>query len=331
MRLLTVLWPALVLSLALLLIPSASAYPGSVAGVLGIADNLIPDGLIAAKSNAIFLPVYSFSAGNLTAHVLDVGQGDSILIQFKGKNILIDGGEREMGPRVASYLRDRGVSKIDLMVATHPHSDHIGGLLEILDKFQVLKVLDSGQPHTSKTYEDFLTRIDRKDIPYQVAEAGQRIDLNPGIDIEVLSPPARRLADDLNQNSVVLRIVYGKVALLLMGDAGVEAEKVIISSGFEVKSDVLKVGHHGSKSATGGSFLKRVDPKVSIISAGLGNPYGHPAPEIIKRLQKSGIQIYRTDLQGTIDVTTDGVAIYVSTQARGGTAKAAAVRQKAEA
>jgi beta-lactamase superfamily II metal-dependent hydrolase len=248
-------------------------------------------------------------------------------VQFRGKNILIDGGEREMGSRVGSYLRDHGVSKIDLLVATHPHSDHIGGLLEVLDEFDVLKVLDCGKPHTSRTYEDFLTRIDRNEIPYQVADAGQRIDLHPDIEIEVLSPPARRLGDDLNQNSIVLRIVYGRVAFLLMGDAGVEAEKAILSSGFEIKSDILKVGHHGSKSATGGSFLKRVEPRVSIISAGLGNSYGHPAAEIIRRLQKSGSLIYRTDMQGTVDVTTDGTAIYISAQAKGG----AAVSQRAEA
>lgn len=331
MRFLTVLWLVLVLSLVQQPVQAASAFPDGVAGILPAADNLALDGLIGAASDAALLPVYSFGPSNLTAHILDVGQGDSILVQFKGKNILIDGGEREMGPRVASYLRDHGISRIDLMVATHPHSDHIGGLLEILDRFQVLKVLDSGQPHTSKTYEDFLTKIDQKDIPYQVADAGQRIDLNPGIDIEVLSPPAGRLGDDLNQNSIVLRIVYGKVAFLLMGDAGVEAEKKILSSGFEVRSDMLKVGHHGSKSATGGSFLKRVDPGVSIISAGLGNPYGHPAAEVVKRLEKSGTMVYRTDLQGTVDVTTDGTAIFVSAQCKDRKAKDAAVGQKVEA
>jgi competence protein ComEC len=304
MRYLAALWLALILSLSL--------QAGSA-------------------TSANLLPVHSFSSGNLTAHILDVGQGDSILIQFKGKNILIDGGERDMGPRVQLYLLDYGVSKIDLLVATHPHSDHIGGLLNVIDKFQVSKVLDSGQPHTSKTYEDFLTRIDQKDIPYQVAEAGQRIELHPDLDVEILSPPEKRLSDDLNENSVVLRIAYGKVAFLLMGDAGYEAENEIMSKGFDIESDILKVGHHGSKSATSASFLKRVAPRISIISAGLGNPYGHPAPEVIKRLKKSGSQVYRTDIQGTIDVTTDGTSIYVSTREEGKAAKPAAARQKAEA
>lgn len=322
MRFLAVLWLALILSVPLQTATAASSSFDGAAGALWIADKLALDGLASAGFDvSIFSPVHSPDAGNLTAWFLDVGQGDSILIQFRDKNILIDGGEMDMGTRVASYLRDRGVSRIDLLVATHPHSDHIGGLLEVLDEFQVARVLDSGQPHTSRTYENFLTRIDKKNIPYQVAQAGQKIDLHNDIDIEVLSPPVSGLGDDLNQNSVVLRIVYGRVAFLLMGDAGTAAENAIISSGHELKSDVLKVGHHGSRSATGKSFLKRAEPRVSIISAGLNNSYGHPAEETLKRLRQSGSLVYRTDLQGTVEVTTNGMAIYVSTQAKDGRTK----------
>lgn len=250
---------------------------------------------------------------NLSAHFIDVGQGDSILIQFAGKNILVDGGERNMGLRVSSYLRNQGITEIDLMVATHPHSDHIGGLITILSDFKVKEVMDSGQVHTSKTYENFLTLIDQKNIPYRAAERGQTIDLDPYIKIEVLSPPppSSRLKD-LNENSIVLKITYDQVTFLLMGDAGFDAEDFISSD--NIDSDILKVGHHGSKYATGTAFLKKVTPAVSVIQSGEGNSYGHPALETISRLQNTGSEIYRTDTHGSIVITTDGRSYSVMTQ-----------------
>jgi len=145
------------------------------------------------------------ASGDLLVHFIDVGQGDSELVQFNGTNILIDGGTQDMGPVVESYLREQGVSSLALVVATHPHEDHIGGLLAVLNDFPVGQVLDSGQAHTSQTYENFLTLIDQKDIPFAVAERGQTIDIDPRIKIEVLSPPATPFPDDLNQNSIVLK------------------------------------------------------------------------------------------------------------------------------
>jgi len=251
---------------------------------------------------------------NLTVHFLDVGQGDSELIQFDNKSVLIDGGVQDMGPRVESYLRDHGVSSLDLVVATHPHEDHIGGLLKVLNDFSVKQVLDSGQPGTSQTYESFLTLIDQKNIPYKVGERGQTIDLDPSLKIEVLSPPAAHFPDDLNQNSIVLRIVYNQVSFLLMGDAGFEAENSIMAAGYDLKSTILKVGHHGSSSATGQAFLNAVHPSVQIIEVGAGNDYGHPTQQTLAALQQAGSATYRTDLDGNIVVTTDGVSYTVSTQ-----------------
>jgi len=142
------------------------------------------------------------AADELAVHFLDVGQGDSELLQFAGKNILIDAGTQDMGPRVAAYLKSHGVTSLDLVVATHPHEDHIGGLLTILREFPVGQVLDSGQVHTTSTFETFLNIIDQKNIPYAVAQRGQTINLDPRLRIEVLSPPKQSLGS-LNENSVV--------------------------------------------------------------------------------------------------------------------------------
>jgi len=256
----------------------------------------------------------AIASNNLTVHFLDVGQGDSELIQFNNKNILVDGGVQDMGPRVESYLRDHGVSSLDLVVATHPHEDHVGGLITILRDFPVQQVLDSGQPGTSQTYESFLTLIDKKNIPYKIAERGQTIDLDPSLKIEVLSPPATHFSDDLNQNSIVLKITYNLVSFLLMGDAGFDAENSIIVAGYDLKSTILKVGHHGSSSATGQAFLNAVQPAVSIIEVGAGNDYGHPTQQTLGALQRAGSATYWTDLDGNIVVTTDGVSYTVSTQ-----------------
>jgi competence protein ComEC len=250
---------------------------------------------------------------NLTVHFIDVGQGDSELLQFAGKNVLIDAGTKDMAPRVDSYLRSHGVSSLALLVATHPHEDHIGGLLTILNDLSVGQVLDSGQEHTSQTFENYLNLIDRKNIPFSTAERGQTIDLDPRLKIEILSPPATLFPDDLNQNSVVLKVTYNKVSFLFMGDAGFKAEDSLLSSGYDLNSDVLKVGHHGSSSASSPAFLSRVKPASSIIEVGAGNDYGHPTSKTLSALQSTSSKIYRTDTNGNIVVTTDGQTYTVTT------------------
>jgi len=254
------------------------------------------------------------SSENLTAHFIDVGQGDSELIQFAGKNILIDGGEQEMGGRVESYLRDHGVTSLDLMIATHPHDDHIGGLITILKDFPINQVLDSGQAHTTQTFSTYLNLIDQKNIPFETAQRGQTIDLDPAIEIEVLSPPSTLFQDDLNQNSIVLKITYNKVSFLLMGDAGIEAEESLLSSGYDLNSDILKVGHHGSSSASSPAFLRMVTPTSSIVEVGENNDYGHPTAKTLSALQNIGSEIYRTDANGDITITTDGESYTVTSE-----------------
>jgi len=254
----------------------------------------------------------ALASENLTVHFMDVGQGDAELLQFNGKNVLIDGSTRDMGSRVECYLKEQGISSFNLLIATHPHEDHVGGLLTVLNDFQVGQVLDSGQEHTSQTFENYLNLIDRKNIPFAVAERGQTIDLDPALDIEVISPPTAHFIDDaLNQNSVVFKVTYENVSFLFMGDAGTEAENSLLSSGYNLNSDILKVGHHGSSSGSSLTFLNAVTPAASIIEVGTGNDYGHPTQKTLNALSSTGSKVYRTDLDGNIVVTTDGEDITV--------------------
>ena len=253
------------------------------------------------------------NTGKLTAYFLDVGQGDSALFFYEGKTILVDAGEYEMGDRVVGELLSRGVTRIDLLVATHPHSDHIGGMQTVIETFPVGKVLDTGLPHPSPAYEHFLETIEQRRIPYLVAEQGQTVDIDPSLRIVVLSPPKDQSADDLNANSIVLRISYGVIDFLMTGDLGKEEEDALIQTGYTIEAEILKVGHHGSSSSTSPAFLARVRPETAVISVGEDNPYGHPHTETMALLEKSGVVVYRTDRDGTILVRSDGMSYFVKT------------------
>ena len=270
------------------------------------------------------------AAENLTAHFIDVGQGDSILLQFNDKSILIDGGPAGMGPGVEEYLRGQNVTQLDLLILTHPHDDHIGGLIAVLKDLPVKKAIDNGENDSSLIYKRFRALMEKKNISYSPAYAGQEIDLDPALKIEVLWPPqggisggvklsrhaamknpwesivVRALSGNMNQNSLVLRITYGRISFLLMGDADTVVEKSLVSSGINLSSQILKVGHHGGTSASSPDFLKKVRPAVSIISVGVGNYYGYPTERTLEALQAVGSGVFRTDTCGDIIITTDG-------------------------
>lgn len=239
----------------------------------------------------------------LAVHFIDVGQGDAILIRTPTQNILIDGGER--GEAVVDYLQARGIGSLDLVIGTHPHQDHIGGLVGVLKQIPVKEVIDPGVAHTSQTYENNLTIIDEKDIKFTAGRAGMTRNLGGGATMKILHPdsPSRH---DLNNASIVVKIDFGRVSFLLTGDAGSEAEKEMRGRVYNLRSTVLKVGHHGSSSSTSREFLNAVRPKVAVISVGTANAYDHPHDETLQNLANAGADIFRTDLQGTIIITTDG-------------------------
>ncbi len=252
--------------------------------------------------------------GALVVHFIDVGQGDSMLVQHAGKNMLIDAGTWEAGKTVSDYLKAHGVSTIDVLVSTHPHSDHIGGMSAVLKDFPVKVIYDSGIPHTTQTYEEYLTLIDQKNIKYKVPEKGDVIDFAPGVTVQVLSIGGNY--EDLNEQSIVLKVTYGSDSFLFMGDTGFDAESGLLKSGYDLRSDVLKVGHHGSKGSSGTSFIKAVDPKYAVIEVGADNPYGHPTKAAMDRLGVEGSIVYRTDYDGDVVMTSDGKGVTVSAERR---------------
>ncbi len=255
------------------------------------------------------------SGEELKVVVIDVGQGDSILIVAPtGKTALVDAGNPGMGKRVLEAMRRHNVDHIDLFVTTHAHADHIGAADEVINGTNVLSVLDSKVPHTTKNYDEFIKSIEAKGINYIGAEPGQRFDLGGGVQISVLAPiPPLFEADQLrsggnvpNANSVVTRLDYGEFSLLLTGDAEAQTEQRMMSKGMNVSAKVLKVGHHGSRYASSEEFLKRGGFEVAVISNGADNRYGHPSQEVLDRLRTSNVKVYRTDLHGEIAITTRG-------------------------
>ena len=262
------------------------------------------------------------SDGELTVKVLNIGQGDSILIQTGEKTVLVDTSDVDERDKLRAELKKADVKKIDTIILTHPHADHIGGMDVVLDEYPVGMVYDNGMPSTSKLFLGYVKKLKEKKIERKGLVAGDRVDLGGGAVFEVLAPSAQLVKEgnvkgykhDPNNESVVGRLVYGNFSMMLTGDAEKKEEQEILAAGSSVQSTILKSGHHGSKTSSSADFLRAVRPEAALISCGVNNDYGHPHKETMKKYHALDIPVYVTAENGTITVTSDGKTYDISVE-----------------
>ncbi|WP_312561868.1 ComEC/Rec2 family competence protein [Anaerospora sp.] len=268
--------------------------------------------ILAAGCSTGNRPAGVDTTGQVVVKVLDIGQGDAILIRSGGQVTMIDTGDTPAKEKLAAILSKEGITTVDKLILTHPHSDHIGGATTVLERFTVKQVYDSGQTTTTATYRKYMQTVEKKKIPFTLLAAGDTVDIGGGASLKILSPKKPFFTEDngqldLNNNSIVAKLIFGSFSMLFTGDAEKQSElQMIKSNGSELKSSVLKVGHHGSNTSSTPEFLKAVAAEAAIISLGEGNDYHHPHPGTLKKLESQKYKIYRTDRSGTVTVTSDG-------------------------
>jgi competence protein ComEC len=248
--------------------------------------------------------------GMLEVHFINVGQADSIFIKQADKTMLIDGANNEDGQLIKQYINDLGVNNLDIVVGTHAHADHIGGLSYVMNAFKVGKVYFPKQTATSKTFENFVLATKKQELKFTNPVVGDTFKLGDAT-CTILAPNGSKY-EDANDYSIVLKLEYGQNSFLLTGDAEKLSEQEIVKKGLDLKADVLKVAHHGSRTSSSKEFIDKVNPKYAIISCGKDNSYGHPHSETISRLNNKGIKIFRTDENGNIVAKSDGKNIIFS-------------------
>lgn len=236
--------------------------------------------------------------------------GDSILYRNKDKNMLIDCGTKSKGDLVVNYLKKLGISKIDILIGTHPHDDHMGAMAKIINSFDigVLYTPDTSKNNiTTSWYLEFLEAVEDKKVEWKEPKSGDSIEFGDA-EIKILAPNSEEY-EELNDYSIVTKITYGEVSILSMGDAEKLSENEILKNKFDLQAQIIKIGHHGSNTSTSEKFLKEVNPKYAVISAKKGNTYNHPNKSVMNLLKKYEVQVYRTDESGTIIMKTNGKEI----------------------
>lgn len=242
--------------------------------------------------------------GKLKVHYINVGQGDSILVQQGDKNMLIDAGTNASTSSLISYLRSQNIKKIDYLVLTHPHEDHIGGADAVIKTFEIGSIYMPKVTANTATFRDVVKAMNAKGLKALQPVIGTNYNLGQAA-CEILGP-VTTVNGDLNTYSIVIKVTFGNNKFLFTGDAQASNEQDMINKGFDLSADVLKLGHHGSHTSTSQNFLNKVNPKYAIISCGVDNDYGHPHKETMDRLKRKNVIVYRTDESGTIVAESDG-------------------------
>jgi len=251
--------------------------------------------------------------GTLQVIFFDVGQADCILLKTDGRTMLIDAGNLRQDALILGYLQEHGVTKLDYLVATHPHADHIGSMAAVIRAMDSIgEIIMPNRTHTTETYKDLLNAIEEKDVPMTIPSPGDEFMFGEAR-VQVLAPNRASYAN-INDYSVVLRVEFGSKSFLFTGDADTASEREQLANGLTLKADVLKVAHHGSRDSSTQNYLNAVAPSYAVISLGAKNTYGHPHAEAMTRLNGTNAVIYRTDLNGTIIFTTDGIEITISVE-----------------
>ncbi len=244
-------------------------------------------------------------SGNLKVHYIDVGQADSILIEQNKHFMLIDAGNNADSNLVVNYLKQQNVSKLDYVIGTHPHEDHIGGLDVVIKSFTIGKVFMPKKTSTTATYKDVITAIKSKKLNITLPTPNTTYSLGQA-KWTILTPAKNKDYEDINNYSIVCKLKFGNNTFLFDGDAEAISEMEMVKAKYDLKADVLKVGHHGSSSSTCANFLNAVNPKYTVISVSKDNSYNHPQKSTMDRLKAKGVKVYRTDECGTIVATSDG-------------------------
>lgn len=244
--------------------------------------------------------------GDLTVDFIDVGQAEAILITTsEGKTMLIDGGDNSDENHMVDYLNKQGITRLDILVGTHPHADHIGGLDAVIRNFEIGEFYMPKVAHTTKTFEDVLLAVKEKGLTIKTAKAGVTLGLDHRMSVEMLAP-VNDTYSNLNDYSAVIRLKYGTMTFLFTGDAEKISEYEMLEEGYPLNAVVLNLGHHGSNTSTTDEFLAAVNPKYAVISSGTDNKYGHPDPDIIEKLEDDMIAYFNTQTDGTIRAITNG-------------------------
>ncbi len=279
----------------------------SIAVILIAVVMVLVSRFAGTEDNAKPAALNTIDSQKLVVHFLDVGQGDSEFIELpNGKCMLIDASEKEYSDEIIEAVSGYGYSRLDYVVGTHPHTDHIGGLADVINHFDIGEIYMPKASSASKTFERLLTAVSDKNLQINTAKAGKSIYSDDEIKIDILSPIGDKY-DDLNNYSAVVRISYGSNSFLFTGDAEALVENEMLDECYsQLDCDVLKIGHHGSNTSSTLSFLDAVSPTYAVISCGEGNSYGHPHDEVLMRLADVGASVYETDIDGTVTISCDG-------------------------